>query len=55
VDRQIKAGVYPTMVICDDDRESEVEGWNVYSQKAEFGECTVLWQFNQKPAQQRKP
>jgi 4-amino-4-deoxy-L-arabinose transferase-like glycosyltransferase len=55
VDRQIKAGVYPTMVICDDDRASEVEGWNLYTQKAEFGDCTVLWQFNGKSAQQRKP
>jgi hypothetical protein len=45
VDRQIKAGVFPTTVICDDDRASEVEGWNVYAQKAEFGDCTVLWQF----------
>jgi len=48
VDRQIKAGVFPTMVICDDDRTSEVEGWNVYSQKADFGDCTVLWQFEKK-------
>jgi len=45
VDRQIKAGVFPTMVSCDDDRTSEVEGWNVYSQNADFGDCTVLWQF----------
>jgi len=48
VDRQIKAGVYPTMVTCDDDRTSEVEGWNVYAQKADFGECTVLWQLAKK-------
>ena len=50
VDRQIKVGVFPTAVICDDDRESEVEGWNVYSQKADFGECTVSWQLAKKPA-----
>jgi len=53
VDRQIKADTFPTMVICDDDRDSEVEGWNVYSQKADFGECTVLWQFKKDTAQPR--
>jgi len=51
VDRQIKAGDYPTMVSCDDDRTSEVEGWNVYAQKAEYGDCTVLWQLTKKAAQ----
>lgn len=51
LDRQIKGGVFPTAVICDDDRESEVEGWNVYSQKADFGECTVFWQLEKRPAQ----
>jgi hypothetical protein len=45
VDRQIKAGDYATMVSCDDDRTSEVAGWNVYAQKADYGECTVFWQF----------
>ncbi len=48
VDRQIKAGDYPTMVICDDDRTSEVAGFNVYVQKADYGECTVLWQLTKK-------
>jgi len=48
LDRQIKAGDYPTMVSCDDDRTSEVDGWNVYSQKGDFGECTVFWQFKHK-------
>ncbi len=51
VDRQIKAGVFPTAVVCDDDRESEVEGWNVYSQKADFGDCTVFWQYKKNTAQ----
>jgi len=48
VDRQIKAGDYPTMVSCDDDRTSEVAGWNVYAQKADYGECTVFWQWAKK-------
>jgi hypothetical protein len=51
VDRQIKAGDYLTMVSCDDDRTSEVEGWSVYVQKAEYGDCTVLWQLTKKAAQ----
>ena len=51
VDRQIKAGDFPTTVVCDDDRASELEGWNVYSQKADLGECTVFWQFEKKTAQ----
>jgi 4-amino-4-deoxy-L-arabinose transferase-like glycosyltransferase len=48
VDRQIKAGDYATMVSCDDDRTSEVAGWNVYAQKADYGECTVFWQWAKK-------
>jgi hypothetical protein len=48
VDRRIKAGDFPTAVVCDDDRASELEGWDVYSQKADFGECTVFWQFKKK-------
>jgi hypothetical protein len=48
VDRQIKAGDYPTMVTCDDDRTSEVAGFNVYVQKADYGECTVFWQLTKK-------
>ena len=51
VDRQIKAGDYPTMVSCDDDRTSEVAGWNVYVQKADYGDCTVLWQLMKKTAE----
>jgi len=53
VDRQIKAGDYPTMVSCDDDRTSEVAGWNVYEQKADYGDCTVLWQLTKKTAQKK--
>jgi len=44
-DRQIKAGDFPTTVACDDDRVNELQGWNVYSQKADFDECTVFWQL----------
>jgi 4-amino-4-deoxy-L-arabinose transferase-like glycosyltransferase len=51
VDRQIKAGDFPTTVVCDDDRASELEGWNVYSQKADLGECTVFWQFKKNTAE----
>ena len=55
VDRQIKAGVFPTTVVCDDDRASEVEGWNVYAQKAEIGDCTVFWKYEKKPQPPAKP
>jgi hypothetical protein len=51
VDRQIKAGDFPTTVTCDDDRVSELQGWNVYSQKADFDECTVFWQLKKNSAQ----
>jgi len=50
LDRQIKAGDYPTMVSCDDDRTSEVAGWNVYVQRADYGDCTVFWQLAKKIA-----
>ncbi len=43
VDRQIKAGVFPTTVVCDDSRENEVDDMDVYSQKADFGDCTIFW------------
>jgi hypothetical protein len=55
VDRQIKAGDFATMVVCDDDRASEVEGWKVYSQKADFQDCTVFWQFEKAAQPQPKP
>jgi hypothetical protein len=55
VDRQIKAGDFPTMVVCDDDRASEVEGWKVYSQKADFQDCTVFWQFEKSTGPQSNP
>jgi len=55
VDRQIKAGDFATMVVCDDDRASEVEGWKVYSQKADFQDCTVFWQFEKTAQPQPKP
>jgi 4-amino-4-deoxy-L-arabinose transferase-like glycosyltransferase len=54
LDRQIKAGDYPTAVICDDDRANELQGWNVYSQKADFDECKVFWQL-MKNTPQPKP
>jgi len=55
VDREIKAGDFATMVVCDDDRESEVEGWKVYSQKADFQDCTVFWQFEKSTRPQSNP
>jgi MFS family permease len=51
VDRRIKAGDFPTTVVCDDDRASELQGWNVYSQKADFDDCTVFWQVKKNPTQ----
>jgi 4-amino-4-deoxy-L-arabinose transferase-like glycosyltransferase len=51
LDQRIKAGGFPTAVSCDDDRTSELQGWDVYSQTAELGECTVFWQFKKSAAQ----
>jgi hypothetical protein len=51
VDRRIKAGDFATIVACDDDQISELEEWNVYSQKADFHECTVFWQLKKNTAQ----
>jgi 4-amino-4-deoxy-L-arabinose transferase-like glycosyltransferase len=51
VDRRIKAGGFPTTVACDDDQVSELQEWNVYSQKADFQDCTVFWQFKKNTAQ----
>jgi len=46
VDRRIKAGVYPTTVVCDDDEAiSDLKDWKVYSQNADFGDCSVFWQL----------
>jgi hypothetical protein len=44
LDQQIKSGDYPTVVVCDDDdRSSEVDGWNVFAHKEDIDECTVFW------------
>jgi 4-amino-4-deoxy-L-arabinose transferase-like glycosyltransferase len=45
VERRVKAGEFPTTVSCDDDDTSDLEDWDVYSQKAEFDRCVVFWQF----------
>jgi 4-amino-4-deoxy-L-arabinose transferase-like glycosyltransferase len=43
-DRRIKAAGFAATVVCDDDeRADEVDGWDVYSEKAELGTCTVFW------------
>ena len=55
-DRRIKAGSYATAVVCDDDkRADELQGWDIYSQNADFGECTVFWQLTPKTAQPSSP
>jgi hypothetical protein len=55
LDQGIKAGDFPTAVICDDDdRASEVEGWKVYSQKSDIGECTVFWQVKKPKVESRQ-
>jgi len=50
LDRRIKAGEFPTTVSCDDDRTNELQGWDVYTQTADLGECTVFWQFKKSTA-----
>jgi hypothetical protein len=56
LDRQIKSGDFPTAVVCDDDdRVNELQGWNIYSQKADFDECTVFWQLKKNTAQPQLP
>jgi hypothetical protein len=50
LDQRIKSGVFPTTVACDDDEISELKDWKVYSQNAEFGECTVFWQLEKHTA-----
>jgi 4-amino-4-deoxy-L-arabinose transferase-like glycosyltransferase len=52
VDRRLKSGVFLTTVVCSDDAAvSELEEWKVYSQKADFNECTVFWQLERKTTQ----
>ncbi len=52
VDQRLKSGVFLTTVVCsDDDAVKELEEWKVYSQKAEFDECTVFWQLENKTTQ----
>jgi len=52
VDRRIKSGAFSTAVVCaDDSAVSEMDEWKVYSQKADFDECTVFWQLNPKTKQ----
>jgi 4-amino-4-deoxy-L-arabinose transferase-like glycosyltransferase len=52
VDRQLKAGAFLTTVVCSDDAAvNELDEWKVYSQKADFDECTVFWQLERKTTQ----
>jgi hypothetical protein len=49
LDQRIKAGTFPTTVVCDDDDfVSEVKGWEVYSQSDDIGDCTVFWKWKKK-------
>ena len=46
IDSQLKAGRFATAVVChDDDRVSEVDGWKIYKEKDDIGECTVFTKF----------
>lgn len=46
LDQAIKEGRFPTAVVCDDDdRLSQLERWDVYTQRSAIGECTVFWQL----------
>lgn len=43
IDRRLKAGRYATAVVCDDDdRISQVDGWKLYGEKDDIGDCTVF-------------
>jgi hypothetical protein len=43
IDRGLKAGRYATAVVCDDDdRISQVDGWKLYGEKDDIGDCTVF-------------
>lgn len=55
LDRRIKLGGFATAVVCDDDQANELRGWNVYSRKADFGDCTVFWEFGKKALQPSQP
>ena len=43
IDRRLKAGRYATAVVCDDDdRITQVDGWKLYGEKDDIGDCTVF-------------
>jgi hypothetical protein len=45
LDSETKAGRFPTAAVCDDDdQQTNLEQWKIYSQKFESGNCTVFWQ-----------
>jgi len=50
VEQRVKSGEFPTTVSCDDDETSDLDDWDVYSQKAEFDRCNVYWQFKKNTA-----
>ena len=46
IDRRLKAGLYATAVVCDDDdRISQVDGWKLYAERTDIGDCTVFDKF----------
>ncbi len=49
VDRQIKAGIFSTAVVCaDETRANDLKSWKVYAQTADIQDCTVFWQVENK-------
>jgi hypothetical protein len=44
LDRRVKAGVYDTIEICDDDRIKELGLADLYAKSQEIAGCTVFWE-----------
>jgi len=53
LDRRVKAGVFDTIEICDDDRIKELGLKEIYSQSAEIATCTIFWGKSPSPALQK--
>ncbi|HEV2689995.1 MAG TPA: hypothetical protein VGV35_15655 [Bryobacteraceae bacterium] len=44
LDRRVKAGVFDTIELCDDDRIKELGLADLYAKSVEIAGCTVFWE-----------
>ncbi len=45
LEKQVKAGVFPTLETCNDDRIDDWDLPNLYKQRSDIADCSVFWDY----------